>query len=210
MSSRSLNHYRQICDLRYCNRSWLKPTQLSLSSTTNIKEQSTEILWQRPALNNSHYLTDTFRSWHLSNQKKKSTTAHFDTKQSKHKTDSLCLYNYTSCAKESNWCHKQLSCLIFTDCSKLVHLMMRKLLAFLEANPYLGLPPNWELMKQSVTPWITSIIIIIIITRPNPPYGPYGPSRIVGKDTVRRVHFGAFSTSHFAPSALSSDWIVLI
>ena len=28
--------------------------------------------------------------------------------------------------------------------------MMRKLLAF-PGNPYLGLPPNWELMKQSVT-----------------------------------------------------------
>ena len=115
VSSRSLNHYRQICVLRwYCNSCWLKPTQLSLSSTTNIKEQSTEILWQRPALNNSHYLTDTFRSWHLSNQKKKSTTAHFDTKQSKHKTDSLCLHNYTSFVKESNWCHKQLSFVIFT------------------------------------------------------------------------------------------------
>ena len=52
---------------------------------------------------------------------------------------------------------------------------------------------------------IISATIIIIIAKPKP-----RPSRIVGKDTVRRVHFGAFSTSHFAPSALSSDWIVLI
>ena len=39
------------------------------------------------------------------------------------------------------------------------------------------------------------------------------PSRMgvgVGKDTVRRVHFRVFSTSHFAPTLLSSDWQVLI
>ena len=68
VSSRCLNHYRQICELWYCNSSWL--TYSTQSSMTNIKEQSTEILWQRPVLNYSHYLTDTFRSWHLSNQKK--------------------------------------------------------------------------------------------------------------------------------------------
>ena len=72
VSSRCLNHYRQICELWYCNSSWL--TYSTQSSMTNIKEQSTEmparLLWQRPALNNSHYLTDTFRSWHLSNQKR--------------------------------------------------------------------------------------------------------------------------------------------
>ena len=52
--------------------------------------------------------------------------------------------------------------------------------------------------------------IIIIITRPMPPYGRQGLAGSWGKDTVRQIHFGAFSTSHFAPSALSSDWIVLI
>ena len=39
------------------------------------------------------------------------------------------------------------------------------------------------------------------------------PSRIgveVGKDTVRRAHFGVFSTSHFTRTALSSDWKVHI
>ena len=56
----------------------------------------------------------------------------------------------------------------------------------------------------------TIIIIIIIITRPKPPYGRQGLAGSWGKDTVRQIHFGAFSTSHFAPSALSSDWIVLI
>ena len=30
-----------------------------------------------------------------------------------------------------------------------------------------------------------------------------------GKDTVRQEHFGMLSTSHFAPTALSSDWILL-
>ena len=57
---------------------------------------------------------------------------------------------------------------------------------------------------------IISILLIIINTRPKPPYGRQGLARSWGRDTVRRVHFGAFSTSHFAPSALSSDWIVLI
>ena len=57
---------------------------------------------------------------------------------------------------------------------------------------------------------IIIIIIVIIITRPKPPYGRQGLAGSWGKDTVRWVHFGAFSTSHFAPSALSSDWIVLI
>ena len=39
------------------------------------------------------------------------------------------------------------------------------------------------------------------------------PSRMgveVGKDTVRRAHFGVFSTSHFTHTALSSDWKVHI
>ena len=49
------------------------------------------------------------------------------------------------------------------------------------------------------------IAIIIIITRPKPPFGRQGLAGSWGKDTVRRVHFWVFSTSHFAPSALSSD-----
>ena len=57
---------------------------------------------------------------------------------------------------------------------------------------------------------ITIIIIIIIITRPKPPFGRQGLAGSWGKDKVRRVNFGVFSTSHFAHLALSSDWIVLI
>ena len=49
------------------------------------------------------------------------------------------------------------------------------------------------------------IIIIIIITRPKPPFGRQGLAGSWGKDKVRRVNFGVFSTSHFAHSALSSD-----
>ena len=44
-------------------------------------------------------------------------------------------------------------------------------------------------------------------TRPKPPYWRQGQAGSWGKDTVRRVHFGVFSTSHFAPTPLSSDWI---
>ena len=31
----------------------------------------------------------------------------------------------------------------------------------------------------------------------------------LGKDTVRRVHFWVFSTSHFAPTALSSEVVII-
>ena len=59
---------------------------------------------------------------------------------------------------------------------------------------------------------IVSIIIIkiIIVTRPKPPYGRQGLAGLWGKDTVRQVHFGVFSTSRFTPLAVSSDWILLI
>ena len=57
---------------------------------------------------------------------------------------------------------------------------------------------------------IIVIIIIIIVTRPKPPSGRQGLAGSWGKDTVRQVHYMMFSTSHFAPLALSSDWIVLI
>ena len=43
------------------------------------------------------------------------------------------------------------------------------------------------------------MIMIIIITRPKPPFGRQGLAGLWGKDTVRWVHFGAFSTFHFAP-----------
>ena len=56
---------------------------------------------------------------------------------------------------------------------------------------------------------ITIIIIIIIITRPKPPSGRQGLAGSWGKDTVRQVHYKMFSTSHFAPTALSSNWILL-
>ena len=52
-------------------------------------------------------------------------------------------------------------------------------------------------------------IIIIIITRPKPPSGRQGLVGSWGKDTVRQVHYKMFSTSHFAPTALSSNWILL-
>ena len=47
-------------------------------------------------------------------------------------------------------------------------------------------------------------IIIIIITRPKPSYGQQGLAGSWGKDTVRQVHFGMLSTSHFAPRVLNS------
>ena len=64
-------------------------------------------------------------------------------------------------------------------------------------------------VSSSITSVII-IIIIIIITRPKPPYGRQGLAGLWGKNTVRRVHFGFFLTSHFATSPLSSDWIVEI
>ena len=51
--------------------------------------------------------------------------------------------------------------------------------------------------------------IIIIITRPKPPSGRQGLVGSWGKDTVRQAHYKVFSTSHFPPTALSSDWILL-
>ena len=52
---------------------------------------------------------------------------------------------------------------------------------------------------------VTIINIMIIITRPKPPFGRQGLAGSWGKDKVRRVNFGVFSTSHFAHLALSSD-----
>ena len=46
--------------------------------------------------------------------------------------------------------------------------------------------------------------------RPKLPYGQQGPAGSWGKDTVRRVHFGVFLMSYFAPTTLSSDWKVII
>ena len=53
-----------------------------------------------------------------------------------------------------------------------------------------------------------TIIIIIIITRPMPPYGRQGLAGSWGMDTVRRVHFGVFSTSQptsFDPKNVTSQ-----
>ena len=50
---------------------------------------------------------------------------------------------------------------------------------------------------------------IIITTRPKPPSGRQGLVGSWGKDTVRQVHYKMFSTSHFAPTPLSSNWILL-
>ena len=54
-----------------------------------------------------------------------------------------------------------------------------------------------------------NITIIINITRPKPPSGRQGLAGLWGKDTVRQAHYKVFSTSHFAPMALSSSWILL-
>ena len=54
------------------------------------------------------------------------------------------------------------------------------------------------------------VIITIITTRPKPPSGRQGLAGSWGKDTVRQVHYKMFSTSHFAPTALSSNWILLL
>ena len=51
--------------------------------------------------------------------------------------------------------------------------------------------------------------VIINITRPKPPSGRQGLAGSWGKDTVRQVHYKMFSMSHFAPTALSSNWILL-
>ena len=61
----------------------------------------------------------------------------------------------------------------------------------------------------SSQPWIIHISLIIMITRPKPPSGRHGLAGSWGKDTVRQVYYKMFSTSHFAPSALSSNWILL-
>ena len=61
------------------------------------------------------------------------------------------------------------------------------------------------LVMITITPIINIITIIIITTRPKPPFGRQGLAGSWGKDKVRRVNFGVFSTSHFAHSALSSD-----
>ena len=47
-------------------------------------------------------------------------------------------------------------------------------------------------------------------TRPKPPNGRQGLAVSWGKDIVKQVHFGVFSTSHFTHTALSSGWKVLI
>ena len=43
----------------------------------------------------------------------------------------------------------------------------------------------------------------------NPTYGRQSLEGSWGKDTVGQVHYKMFLTSHFAPTALSSNWILL-
>ena len=50
--------------------------------------------------------------------------------------------------------------------------------------------PGKELPRQDEMIIVIIGIIIIIITRPKPPYGRQGLTGLWGKDTVRRVHFG--------------------
>ena len=72
---------------------------------------------------------------------------------------------------------------------------------------------DFGLIRKLITTDINIISIlffpIIIITRPKPPSGRQGLAGSWGKDTVRQVHYKMFSTSHFAPTALSSNWILL-
>ena len=74
-------------------------------------------------------------------------------------------------------------------------------------------PPSQHVDVLAEVSTITIIVIVltititIIVTRPKPPYGRQGLAGLWGKDTVRRVNCGVFSTSHFAPS---SYWIELI
>ena len=77
-------------------------------------------------------------------------------------------------------------------------------------NCYSSTPHTPNSGEQIFILLIATTTIIIIITRPKPPYGRQGLTGSWGKDTVRQIRFGAFSTSHFAPSALSSDLIALI
>ena len=55
---------------------------------------------------------------------------------------------------------------------------------------------------------ISYIKSFFLITRPKLPYGRQGVAGSFGKDTVRRVHFGVFSTSHFALSSGGSQLAV--
>ena len=52
---------------------------------------------------------------------------------------------------------------------------------------------------------VTSIIVIIIITRPKPAYGRQSLAGSWDQDTDEVSTFLVFLTSHFAPAALSSD-----
>ena len=51
----------------------------------------------------------------------------------------------------------------------------------------------------------TEVMVLIIITRPKPAYGRQGLAGSWGQDTYEVSTFLVFLTSHFAPTALSSD-----
>ena len=70
-------------------------------------------------------------------------------------------------------------------------------------------PTKFTLGHSATLITILIIITVIIITRPKPPSGRQCLVGSWGKDTVRQVHYKMFSMSHFAPTALSSNWILL-
>ena len=70
-------------------------------------------------------------------------------------------------------------------------------------------PTGSGLEAHCPEPEVITVIFIIIVTRPKPPSGRQGLAGSWGKDTVRQVHYKMFSMSHFAPTALSSNWILL-
>ena len=51
--------------------------------------------------------------------------------------------------------------------------------------------------------------LAITYTKPKPPSGRQCLAGSWGNDTDRQVHYKVFSSSHFAPTTLSSDWILL-
>ena len=61
------------------------------------------------------------------------------------------------------------------------------------------------LFRIVLGPLPIEVIVIIIITRPKPAYGRQGLAGSWGQDTDEVNTFLVFSTSHFAPAALSSD-----
>ena len=71
-----------------------------------------------------------------------------------------------------------------------------------------GIPQRPELTGRTRPDYCCNVILVIIVTRPMPPYGRQGLAGSWGMDTVRRVHFGVFSTSQptsFDPKNVTSQ-----